>query len=206
MMTERAMIAIIPPPEIEYRTPVAGGRTMRLFCLAQALLAVSCTLQGCGKVGKVDDAQPPPKGSLVGSPAPEIAGEDLDGEPMRLSDYRGKVVLLSFYAEWCKFCVKQFPHEKALVDKLQGRPFVLLGVNGDDTPQQAKHAAQLHGLSWRSFFIGRAQMVPRRYRLEGWPTFVLIDPQGKVRHIAHEVDRELEVAINVLLYEAEQKQ
>jgi hypothetical protein len=67
----------------------------------------------------------------VGRPAPEITGEDLDGKPMKLSDYRGKVVLLTFWGHWCGPCRSMYPHERSLVKRLEGQPFALLGVNSD---------------------------------------------------------------------------
>ncbi len=174
-----------------------------LICLANMVLALSCTLQGCGKAGTDPAARSP--GARVGAPAPEIVGEDLDGVSLKLSDYRGKVVLLSFYGEWCHYCVLQFPNEKALVEKFKDRPFVLLGVNSDEYQAEAKQAAVRHGLTWRAFWIGDPSRspVPRLYRLQGWPTFVLLDAQGTVRHIGHAADREMEVAISMLLDEME---
>lgn len=69
---------------------------MRSFaCLANTVFALALTLQSCTRV----DPQRTPEG-LRGLPAPEIAGEDLDGVPLRLSDYRGKVVLLDFWGNW----------------------------------------------------------------------------------------------------------
>jgi hypothetical protein len=66
-----------------------------LACFANVSFALAFTLQSCARVD-------PPRApeSRCGSAAPEIAGEDLDGVPLRLSDYRGKVVLLDFWANW----------------------------------------------------------------------------------------------------------
>src|SRR5581483_5671797 len=110
------------------------------------------------------------------------------------------------YGEWCHFCVKQFPNEKALVEKYKDRSFVLLGVNSDDDQRLAKRAAERHGLTWRSFWAESPDgKIPRRYRLQGWPTFFLLDANGVIRHVAHQVDREMDIAITVLLDELEHK-
>ena len=67
----------------------------------------------------------------VGRVAPEIERQDIDGKPMKLSEYRGKVVVLCFWGTWCGPCMAMVPLEKALVERLKGRPFALLGINSD---------------------------------------------------------------------------
>lgn len=59
----------------------------------------------------------------VGKVAPDIQGEDTNGKPMSLSDYRGKVVVLVFWGTWCSPCMGLVPHEKALVERFRDRPF-----------------------------------------------------------------------------------
>ena len=60
--------------------------------------------------------------------APEIIGKDQDGKSLALSEYRGKVVVLTFSASWCSPCVGMYPHERELVKKLEGKPFALVSV------------------------------------------------------------------------------
>ena len=76
---------------------------------------------------------------------PEIEGRDLDGRPMRLSDFRGKVILISFWATWCGPCMSMVPAEKALLERMRGRPFVIVGVNGDEDRSRAKEGAARNG-------------------------------------------------------------
>ena len=74
----------------------------------------------------------------VGKPAPEIDGVDLDGKPMKLSDYRGKVVVVVFWGSWCGPCMAEVPHERELVERLKGKPFALLGVDCEEDQQVAR--------------------------------------------------------------------
>jgi len=118
----------------------------------------------------------------IGRTAPEIKGEDIDGKPMKLSDFRGKVVVVSFWATWCGPCMGLVPHEKALVEKMKGRPFALIGVNGDDDRERAKTVSAKEGISWRSFWNGGAkQGIPVQWGVSGWPTIYVIDGNGVIR-------------------------
>ncbi|HEV3006331.1 MAG TPA: TlpA disulfide reductase family protein [Pirellulales bacterium] len=74
---------------------------------------------------------------------PDLTGEDLKGVPFKLSDFRGKVVLLHFWAHWSAPRVGMFPHERSLVQRFAGRPFALVGVNGDEP--DAELGAEEHG-------------------------------------------------------------
>jgi thiol-disulfide isomerase/thioredoxin len=127
-------------------------------------------------------------GVKEGNRAPEIVGKDLDGKAMKLSDYRGKVVLLDFWAYWCGPCVSMFPHNKELVERYRGQPFVILGVNEDRTPADIQKGNAEHQLTWRSFMDGTAsgadrQKITRQYKIEGYPTMMLIDGNGVIRKI-----------------------
>jgi thiol-disulfide isomerase/thioredoxin len=118
----------------------------------------------------------------IGRPAPEIEGEDISGKPMKLSDFRGKVVVVSFWATWCGPCMELVPQEKALVEKMKGRPFVLIGVNGDVDRAQAKSVSAKEGITWRSFWNGGPrQGIPVQWGVGGWPTIYVIDGNGVVR-------------------------
>ncbi len=118
----------------------------------------------------------------IGCTAPEIEGEDIDGKPMKLSDYRGKVVMVSFWATWCIPCMEQVPHEKALVERMKGRPFVLIGVNGDNDREKAKAVSAREGVNWRSFWPGGAKRgTPLEWGVSLWPTVYVIDANGVIR-------------------------
>jgi thiol-disulfide isomerase/thioredoxin len=121
----------------------------------------------------------------LGKIAPEIEGEDLDGTQMTLSEHRGKVVLLVFWASWCAPCMAEVPGEKELVERFKGRPFVLVGVNGDYSKAAAAKAVIQHEISWRSFWNGEkgpGGPIPLAWNVKSWPTTYVIDHQGTIRH------------------------
>ncbi len=69
---------------------------------------------------------------MIGKPAPEIEGKDVDGKPVRLADLKGKVVLVDFWATWCPPCVASFATLRQLAHEYKDRGFAILGVNLDD--------------------------------------------------------------------------
>ena len=119
----------------------------------------------------------------IGKTAPEIVGVDSEGRQMKLSEYRGKVVLLTFWATWCGPCMRLIPHEQALAERLQGKPFAIVGVNGDTEDEAIKKAVATHKITWRSFRDIRANQTPisGEWKVGGWPMRYLIDQKGVVR-------------------------
>ena len=118
----------------------------------------------------------------VGKVAPDIEGEDLDGVKFKLSDSRGKTVMLSFWASWCGPCMGLIPHERELVEKYTDRPFALIGVNGDPDKKDLKRV--LEKITWRSFWCGSKGPegpIPMTWNVNGWPTIYVIDEKGVIR-------------------------
>ncbi len=145
-------------------------------------------------------------GSLaVGKVAPEIEGEDIGGKPMRLSDYRGNIVVLVFWGTWCGPCMRMVPHEKALVERLKDRPFALLGVNSDIDRVKLKAAIEDKGITWRSWWDGGKAGGPiaNRWDVYEWPTVIVLDENGVIRfkRLPHSVPRLLDDAVDSLLKE-----
>ena len=121
---------------------------------------------------------------VPGKIAPELEGEDLDGHKFKLSDYRGKVVILSFWASWCGPCMQMLPHECAMAQRLEGKPFAIVGVNGDATQQDAKSAAEKNHITWRSFWNGTGgpwSGTAAAWNVNGWPTVLILDAKGMIR-------------------------
>jgi len=116
----------------------------------------------------------------LGAPALTTVGVDLEGRPMSLADYHGKVVLLSFWATWCGPCMKAIPHEKELLERFDSEQFAIVGVNGDRKPTVAIQAALEHGMSWRSFQDEKecGASIANDWHIAGWPTYYLLDVEG----------------------------
>jgi poly(3-hydroxybutyrate) depolymerase/thiol-disulfide isomerase/thioredoxin len=119
----------------------------------------------------------------VGMPASEIAGIDLDGRMMALSEYRGRVVLLNFWATWCYPCMKLIPHERDLATRFAGQPFDIVGVNCDQETTKARDAVVKNDMTWRSFRnqVGDARSIAGDWNVIGYPTLYLIDHHGIIR-------------------------
>ncbi|GAA4459706.1 hypothetical protein GCM10023156_39670 [Novipirellula rosea] len=120
----------------------------------------------------------------IGVTAPDIVGADVDGKPMRLSDHRGKVVLLVFWASWCGPCIGDIPHEKELYAKFVDRPFVIVGVNADDTLTSAQDSVRDNAIPWRSFWNGPDGIdgpITTNWNVRAWPTVYVLDPEGTIR-------------------------
>ena len=150
-------------------------------------------------------------GQLVeGKPVPDLIGEDLDGKAMKLSDHKGKVVMLSFWATWCPPCMALVPHEIELLEKNDKRPFALVGVNGDpELSDDVKDTIKAKKITWRSFkdTQGDASPISQKWELQGWPTIYLIDHKGiiKQKYIGSPGAKVLDEEIEKLVAEAEKK-
>ena len=114
-----------------------------------------------------------------GQAAPDIVGEDIDGKPMKLSDFRGKVILLDFWATWCGPCMVMNEHGRSLVKKFAGKPFVIIGVNCDTDRAKVRELSAEKGPPWRSFWDGGINgPIQNQWNIKGLPTVYLIDHQG----------------------------
>jgi thiol-disulfide isomerase/thioredoxin len=139
----------------------------------------------------------------VGGIAPEIDANDMEGKRLKLSDYRGKVVMVVFWGSWCGPCMGMVPQEKALFEKHKGKPFVLLGVNCGDKLDVAKKTITDKKMGWPSWYDGEDIRGPieTEYDVPHWPRIFLIDANGVIRQIDLE-GKDLEDAVDKLLAEA----
>jgi serine/threonine protein kinase/thiol-disulfide isomerase/thioredoxin len=142
----------------------------------------------------------------VGRAAPEIEGVDFQGKKFKLSDYRGKVILLDFWANWCGFCRQMYPHERQLVQRLKNQPFALLGVNCDDDQADVLREIKKEKLDWRSWWDGGpgGGRISKQWQVNGFPTIYLIDHRGIIRYMNLRGQR-IDAAVDKLLKEVPKK-
>jgi len=122
--------------------------------------------------------------SLEGQVAPDFVLRSATGENLRLSEYRGDVVLINFWATWCGPCRQEMP----LLDDLYGRyqrvGFNLLGVNIDEDSRRAMQMVQELGVKFPVLFDENKE-VSKLYEVAAMPVTILVDREGIVRHVHH---------------------
>ena len=132
----------------------------------------------------------------VGSPAPDFTLTTLDGEPLHLSDLRGKVVALNFWATWCAPCRLEMPDLQARADQFPDR-LAVVGVNFAETAEEIEAFRKDVGVRFPLLLDPKAE-VQGLYRVLGYPTTFFIDEEGVIRqqHIglmsAGQLDKYLE--------------
>lgn len=120
--------------------------------------------------------------ALEGTAAPDFALSSLDGPNLRLSEYRGDVVMLNFWATWCGPCRQEMPMLEEIYGRYRPAGFQLLGINVDGEPSRARRMAEDLGVSF-PLLIDTDKSVSRLYDIRAMPVTVLIDRDGTVRHV-----------------------
>lgn len=118
----------------------------------------------------------------VGGAAPNFTLKSSSGKNLRLSEYRGEVVMINFWATWCGPCRQEMPVLDELYRQYRKVGFTLLGVNIDDQAAGAKKFAQRLKIGYPILF-DNAKAVSRLYDIDAMPTTVLVDRDGKVRYL-----------------------
>ena len=124
----------------------------------------------------------------VGSVAPDFTLPDVDGNPVNLSSFRGKYVLVDFWAAWCPDCRKENPNIVAAWEKYKDKNFAVLGVSLDRNRDQWLAAIEKDGLKWTQvsdlkYWSSDAAVL---YCIRWIPMSFLIDPEGKIVSIGLE--------------------
>lgn len=122
------------------------------------------------------------KNMVEGAVAPDFTLKDLQGKDLTLSSLRGKYVVLDFWGSWCGWCIKGIPDMKKYYEKYKDR-MEILGVDCNDTEEKWKAAVEKHELPWLHVRNTDEADITVKYGIQGYPTKIVIDPEGKVAKI-----------------------
>ena len=124
--------------------------------------------------------------ALIGNTVPDFTATDLDGNPISLEQYRGKVVLLDFWAVWCGPCIAEMPNVKKVYDTYKDEGFDIIGISLDTDEERLRNYLKENEIPWRQVFSGGGwdSPVSRQYGVRAIPAPWLIDKEGKL--ISHQ--------------------
>jgi peroxiredoxin len=113
---------------------------------------------------------------------PPFKETGLDGQPLSLADYRGKVVLVDFWATWCGPCVRELPNVLAAYEKFHGKGFEIVGISLDKDRTKLDAFIQDNKMTWRQYFdgLGWGNKLAKAYGVNSIPATYLLDREGKI--------------------------
>lgn len=142
--------------------------------LKSALFVLAAGLAACSQPA------PPTDTLVVGDPLPDVALVNLDGSTARLSDYRGRLVVLNLWATWCEPCRREMPNLQQLSDTLDPQRFVVAGVSADDDVHLVGEYLRDKGVAFPNY-IDKGQRISRdQLGVQIFPYTLLIAPDGRL--------------------------
>jgi thiol-disulfide isomerase/thioredoxin len=167
--------------------------------------------RGAAESRRGQGGRPLPADLRIGDAAPEAVLETLDGDHIRMSQLRGKVVVLDFWATWCVPCIAALPSLKKLEQAHGDRrdrydrhdqPFALVSISADTNGARLREFVANHEMGWTQCWDGNSN-AQRAYGVRSLPTYFVIDPAGSVLYVRtgwsrgaeRELDRQVERAL-----------
>lgn len=111
--------------------------------------------------------------------APKLLGQTLDDQPWHLNDYRGCVVLVHFWAGWCSACLEEMPGLNRLSERMQGKPFVLVGINTGESAQRIRALINQFGIRF-GVVTDPDQIIFKDWSATILPTSYVLDAKGRL--------------------------
>ena len=175
----------------EYRPP-RSERIPRYSELLRSSVGMEFVTQKSRKLGKHGLSRRLTEAyEKFGKSAPDFSATDIDGKPISLQQYRGKVVLLDFWAVWNSFCISDILNVKKIYDTYKDQGFDVIGVNLDTDETKLRDYLEENQIPWRQIYSGLERQSPlaQQYDVRSIPARWLIDRDGKL--IAHEATHKL---------------
>ncbi len=118
----------------------------------------------------------------VGAPFPAITEQDFEGKPLTLDAYKGKVVLLDFWATWCGPCVAELPNVLAAYQKYHGKGFEIIGISLDKDRAALSAFLKENKVTWQQYFDGQGwqNKLAQQHGVMSIPTTYLLDGEGRI--------------------------
>ncbi len=147
----------------------------KMILMAALLLGLALVLPGCGGAA-ADAAQKPARDAIT---APDFTYRDEAGVERQLSDLRGQVVLLNFWATWCQPCVYEMPFLQAVHEQLPDDAMIL-AISIGEKPETVAAFVTEHGLTM-PILLDQDGTIGQDYRVNKLPTSVILDGEGKMK-------------------------
>jgi thiol-disulfide isomerase/thioredoxin len=120
----------------------------------------------------------------VDTVCPDFNVKDLNGNPLSIAGFKGKVVMLDFWATWCGPCMRELPNVVAVYEKYHDKGFEIIGISLDKEEARDKLAAftKEHNMPWRQYFDGKywTNDLAVKYGIMAIPSTILLDGSGKI--------------------------
>jgi thiol-disulfide isomerase/thioredoxin len=134
---------------------------------------------------------------LIGSDPIAMGQNDIAGKAINLADYKGKVLMIDFWATWCGPCMGELPNVLAAYAKFHDQGFEILGISLDENKEAFEKCIADRKMSWRHFFDGKGwkNEIAQAYGVNSIPATYLVGPDGKVAAVGARGERlEKEIA------------
>ena len=142
----------------------------------------------------------------VGASAPDFHTEDFKGNPINLSQFEGKIIVMHFWATWNDHCIEKLPEIKELYRKLKGPDVKFIGISRDDQIDDLKGVVLQKNMEWPQIFEGMRYkgMMSKLYDVRNIPITFVLDRQGRVQYIGSKNEKITQV-LTTLIVKGEKK-
>lgn len=142
----------------------------------------------------------------LGMHAPDFHTEDFKGNPIRLSQFEGKIVIMNFWASWNDQCIQELSEIKQLYRKLKGPDVQFIGISRDDQIEDLKGVVLQKNIEWPQIFEGMRYngMMSKLYDVRKIPIIFVLDQQGRVQYIGNSKEKITQI-VSTLIARGEKK-